>query len=195
VDIDGVLDPGTGEIDPSSPVAEMARELLAIARTYGAYIERSPGGKGIHIIFGFDGELPDRGCVKDGQGREHCEVALYDHARYFDLTGITLPGSGTATEDATEAILAFYDKWFPPASTASNSEPAHTHFSLPLGDNEVLEKALGAKNGDKVRRLLVMGDTTGYPSPSEADAGAAQLLASRAGVRVRGWQPWTRQTR
>ena len=89
VDIDGVLDPETGEIDSSSPVAEIARELLGIAVAYGAYIERSPGGRGIHVIFKFYGELPDRGCVKKGQGREHCEIALYDHNRYFDLTGIT----------------------------------------------------------------------------------------------------------
>jgi putative DNA primase/helicase len=179
VDMDGVLDPETGEIDPSSPVAEMARELLRIAVACGAYIERSPGGRGIHIIFRFFGELPNRtkrGCIKKGQGREHCEVALYDHNRYFDLTGITMRGSGPATKDATEAILAFYDKWFPAAATAGKSEADHSNFSLHLGDNEVLEKALRAKNGDKVRSLLVMGDITGYPSGSEADYAAVGLL-------------------
>jgi primase-polymerase (primpol)-like protein len=64
-----------------------------------------------------------------------------------------------------------------PHPLARKSEPAHIDFSLHLGDNEVLEKALRAKNGDKARRLLIMGDIADYQSASEADAGAAQLLA------------------
>ena len=72
-------DPYAGiDIDMMTP---MAHRLLAAARARGAYIERSPSGRGWHIL-GY-GRLP-RGI---GKGRVDDGVEAYDDGRYFTVTG------------------------------------------------------------------------------------------------------------
>lgn len=47
---------------------------------------------------------------------------------------------------------------------------------ITLDDEELLEKALNAANGDKFRQLWI-GDTSGYKSHSEADQALCNFLA------------------
>lgn len=77
IDLDHVIDPKTGEIEPWAQ---------AIIDRMDSYTEISQSGTGIHIII--RGKKPGDKCKrKDGQ------VEIYDHARYFALTGNLWGGS------------------------------------------------------------------------------------------------------
>ena len=71
IDLDHVINPDTGEILP------WAQEIINLM---DSYTEVSQSGTGIHIII--RGKKPGDRCKgKNGQ------IEIYDHARYFALTG------------------------------------------------------------------------------------------------------------
>lgn len=123
-----------------------------------SYTERSMSGKGYHVIV--RGELPRAYKTKSFE--------LYDTERYAVFTGnLVLPC-------AIENRQAFLEKLVP-------AEPLPQTIlistSQTLTDQEVMDKAAGAANGDKFRGLW-MGDWRGlgYPSQSEADYALVDLL-------------------
>lgn len=72
VDLDGAVDPETGE------VAVWAQQII---EGLDGYTERSPSGEGIHIIV--RGELP-------GGGNRKGPLEMYDEKRFFTMTGRVL---------------------------------------------------------------------------------------------------------
>lgn len=173
VDLDGVRDPATGEVDP------LAQERL---RALDSYTELSPSGRGFHVLM--FAPLPGRGRNDREQG---VEVYGDGSPRYFTWTGALVEGFPTEPQERTEALRRFYfDLWPPEEEIASVTSPSGAEPPAPvpvpaadldgLSDEELLRRAANAKNGSNVLRLL-QGDTTGYDSPSEADAA---LLASLA---------------
>lgn len=162
VDLDDCRDPDRPSIDP------WAREILD---TLDTYAEVSPSGTGVHAIL--RGELPQGGNRKG-------DVELYDSARYFTVTGEHLdvtPPTVEARQDALAAIHAEHVGVDKGAVTLDNTqENEATGTSAHLSDDELLEKAKAAENGEKFRRLW-NGDTSGYPSHSEADLALCDLLA------------------
>jgi putative DNA primase/helicase len=100
---------------------------------------------------------------------------MYRGERYLTLTGCHLEGTPTTIERRQEAIDAIYNEFFrrperPPTDPQTNGH------SPCLDDSVLLERALNARNGGKLGRLLA-GDLRGYPSPSEADLALCCLLA------------------
>ena len=75
VDLDGCVDPETGEVEPWA--AEIAAEL-------DSYTEISPSGTGVHIIA--------RGRLPEGRRRKG-RVEMYDQGRFFTVTGHVLGGA------------------------------------------------------------------------------------------------------
>ena len=73
VDLDGCVDPETGEIEPWA---------TRIVEALDSYTEVSPSGKGLHIVA--RGEIPANG----KRGR----VEMYWAKRFFTMTGHTLSG-------------------------------------------------------------------------------------------------------
>lgn len=71
-------------------ITELAQELLSSARERGAYVERSPSGRGWHIIG--HGKLA-RGV---GKGKVDPGVEAYSQGRYFTVTG---QGEGSVDVD------------------------------------------------------------------------------------------------
>ena len=165
VDLDHVIDPGTGEALP------WALEILE--RFKGTYAEISPSGTGLRIF-----------CVgkavRCGKGTENKAVELYDHTspRYLTVTGHHWPGSSPAVTEQQDALDWLHSKYFAPkVKPNGTSKPKPEGFALPSGDDgTVIEQALKAKNGAKLRALLA-GDVSGYPSQSEADAALCSALA------------------
>jgi putative DNA primase/helicase len=158
-DFDHCRNPDTGEIDP------WALELI---RRLDSYTEVSPSGCGIRVwTYGT--------FVDEKQGRKSGDVEMYRGQRYLTLTGCHLEGTPTTIERRQEAIDAIYDQFFrrverPPGKPHTNG---HTPS---LDDTALLEKALNARNGGKLARLLA-GDIRGYPSASEADLALCSMLA------------------
>lgn len=164
VDLDHVVDPQTGEVFPWA--------LQIIQRFEGTYTECSPSGEGARIFcFGR--------ATKSGKGAANKLIELYDHGspRYLTVTGQLWPGSYPGITEQQAALDWLHVQHFASQSMLTASKPKPNGAYLPVGDDAgLLEKALQAKNGHRLRALL-SGDFSGYPSQSEADAAACSILA------------------
>lgn len=153
IDLDDARD-----IDTNQPWAE------DIVSRFPIYWEVSASGAGLKGIG--RGKLPERGNRKG-------KIELYDTRRFTTITGQSLDGDEIG-EDCTEELARFHREIFEPVIRVGT--PVHENPATPpLTDDEVLERALNAKNGDKLRALL-SGDTLGYDSQSEAEMAAVGIL-------------------
>jgi uncharacterized protein DUF3987/primase/DNA polymerase family protein len=158
VDLDGCRDPETDEIEPWAK---------GIVQELNSYTEVSPSGAGLHILV--RGELPDG---RNRQGR----IEMYDHGRYFTITGRHLEGTPPRIETRQEQLLSLRHRVLGEPPSASGQETPRPQTDAELSDQEIIEKATQADNGEKVRRLW-NGDKSDYPSSSEADQALCSLLA------------------
>lgn len=160
VDFDGCRDRETGAVGPW---------VLAWVRRLATYTEVSQSGTGLHCV--------GRGTLPPG-GRRHGHVEMYDSGRFFAMTGNLFPGAPLALTDCGDALAALHGEVFghqEPAAPASPRVPASP--ALALADDELLRRALAARNGDKLRRLLG-GDVSGYGGDdSAADMALCSVLA------------------
>lgn len=187
VDLDDCRDPDTGDLEP------WADELLEDVPTYA---EASPSGTGLRL-FGL-GFVPDGGTRADVDGAEgHLE--MYETGRYLTVTGHAIDSSPDDVEQVNDEIADVHAEYIaddePDAETpkaagdggvkadspganpgVDGPKPGSDGTTNGLTDEELLEKAKAAENGDKFARLWV-GDTSGYESHSEADLALCGLLA------------------
>lgn len=78
-------------------------QVDAILRRLRSYSERSPSGKGIHIIL--KGNIP--------QGRKSAKFEMYQRGRYFTVTGARLEGMPSTIEERPNELLEIYNELFP----------------------------------------------------------------------------------
>ncbi len=153
-DFDDCLDPETGEIHPA---------VAGLMEGLDGYAEISPSGTGMKVIA--RGRKPGKRCVtrKTPWGGE---FAVYDHKRFFTLTGRAI-GDRREIAVSQEAVEEAYRWAF---GEESLEKPARkVHAGDVLADDELVEKALRSKKGGRFRRHHLEGDASGYPSRSEAD--------------------------
>ena len=159
VDLDDCCDPDT---------RQPTKRAKTIVSRLDSYTEVSPSGTGYLVLV--RGELPE------GRNRRG-HIEMYDHARYFTVTGGHVSGTPTQIESRQselEVIHAAYvhgvdDDVHEGSTSRSSSAP-------PLSDDALLEKARNASNGEKFERLW-NGSTVRYTSQSEADMALCCLLA------------------
>jgi putative DNA primase/helicase len=181
LDLDDCRDSRNGEVD------EWADGVLNDVRTYA---EVSPSGTGLRL-FGF-GFTPEDGTRADVDGAAG-HIEMYDTGRYLTVTGHHVDDTPedlhqvndeiadvhaefiADDEEDTETSKAAGDGGVQAGSGGSNPTP-EADSSGSLTDDELLERAQNAKNGKKFRSLW-NGDTSGYPSHSEADLALVGLLA------------------
>ena len=153
---------------------EWDADALKLALALGSYTEISPSGEGLHVFF--MGSIP-------GNRNRRGNVELYEKERYFTVTGWHLDGTPTAVKKAAPgSIEALY------ATIAGEADPTPAPAAPPTRsetptDNDVLERCRTAKNSEKFERLW-RGDTSGYPSASEADLALCNILAYQSGGNV-----------
>ena len=136
---------------------------LKIIFELDSYTEVSPSGTGVRIFL--KASLP-------AGGRKKGHIEMYDSARFLTVTGHHKAGTPQTIEDRCPALEVFHHRvFFEPVKY----EPNQNGRRLALTDSELLQRAFGAKNGDKVRRLYD-GDWSGYGSQSEADLAFCGLL-------------------
>jgi putative DNA primase/helicase len=164
-DLDHCRDPETGAITP---------EAQAIVDRLQSYTEVSPSAEGLRILC--RGELPPG-------GRKKGDVEMYASGRYVTITGNHLHDTPLTIEPRQAAIDALHAEVFGPDPAMPYEPPPadHNGHAPPLDDDQLLEKALAAKNGAKFARLWA-GDTSDYArddndGESEADLALCQLLA------------------
>ena len=158
VDLDACRVPNTGE------VANWAIEIL---QQLESYTEWSPSGTGAHVIV--EAEVP-------AGGNRSGHLEMYDHDRYFTVTGDRVPGAPRTVAERGEALRAIHAEYIAAGEPEVPSVPAAAQTDVQLTDEELLEKARKAANGAKFERLW-NGDTSGYESHSEADQALCTLLA------------------
>jgi P4 family phage/plasmid primase-like protien len=140
------------------------------------YAEVSPSGTGFRQ-FGF-GFVPDGGNRADVDGTDG-HIELYDSGRYLTVTGHQVEQTPDDVAQVKDEIEQLHSKHIVDDSStdgATGSEPASTP-PRDVSDDELLERARDAKNGDKFQKLYDRGDTSGYPSQSEADFALCTMLA------------------
>jgi len=160
IDVDDCRDAETGAL---------SAEARDIVDRLDSYTEISPSGTGLHIIV--------RGNLPGGRNRRG-GIELYETARYFTVTGQRLDGSVSDVVDREEALAAIHREYL---SDGKEAETAQSFLTTPdtdvaLTDDDLLEKARMAKNGEKFAQLW-QGDSSGYDSHSEADMALCCLLA------------------
>ncbi|UPV77113.1 hypothetical protein M0R89_21940 (plasmid) [Halorussus limi] len=173
VDLDDCRDPETDDVDDAA---------LDIIERLDSYTEISPSGTGYHVLI--RGELPD------GRNRRG-SVELYDTARFFTVTGDHVERTPTRVARRQDALTAIHREYVQdterdPASESEQrdgtddrsptTDTVDAVVDVDLEDEDLLEKARNASNGEKFERLW-NGNTVGYDSQSEADMALCCLLA------------------
>ncbi|RLM62603.1 hypothetical protein [Halorubrum sp. Atlit-26R] len=171
IDLDDCRDPETGDVD---------ERALDIIGRLDSYTEVSPSGTGYHVLI--SGELPN------GRNRRG-SVELYDTARFFTVTGDHVDRTPTRVVRRQDALVAIHREYVQDTDTESASDPEQrggadeespttgaADVNVDLEDEDLLERARNASNGEKFERLW-NGNTVGYDSQSEADMALCCLLA------------------
>jgi len=167
LDLDHVIDPATGELDP------LASDVLK--RFAGTYTEISPSGTGIRIwCYG----KPGRSGKCDGK-RKWLEVYSHPSRRYLTVTGRHWPGSSNEVTDQQDALDWLHSHFMDKSKDDSTeSEEVHSRPSVDsLDDMTLLDKAGNARNGSEFNALW-SGDTSRHNDDhSAADLALLNILA------------------
>ena len=163
VDIDHCIAPDTGALnDVAAAIVE---------KMPPTYMEISPSGTGLHIFL--RGAMPAGGMKNSKTG-----VEMYSHARYFTMTGRRYGDCpvAVATDDAT---LAWIHENYVATAKKEPAKPAvrKKKQAGPLSDDEIVEKARSAKNGEKFTALWEGRWEAEFASQSEADLALCCKLA------------------
>ena len=171
IDFDRIRCTHTGEISPWA---------VEIIERMNSFSEVSPSGTGIHVW----------GVCSPGAVGERCRfgskhlraagfaagedesIEIYRRDRYITVTGEHV-GEPRPLRDISIEIADLFTRLDPQPALPPVSQP---QSALDLPDEDLLERAFNASNGEKFRALWA-GDFSGYPSASEADCALAQLLA------------------
>lgn len=160
----------------------LSAEILAMFSD--TYIERSPSGKGYHILFFAQlNKLPRKQDYKNRYQQKNSELDVECYIsgitnRYFTFTGNQTSESDYVT-DKTDILLEFLEKYmfFSSVSSSSNqlklTEERENKDTIDV--NSRLEVALNANNGN-LFSALYNGDTSAYNSPSEAVQAFVDIL-------------------
>lgn len=158
IDLDHVLEQGQ-ITDPAA---------ADIVSNVESYTEVSPSGTGLHIIC--KGQLPP-GANRKGN------LEMYQTGRYFTVTGEIYQGRDQIRE-CTAAIAGMHRKYIGQQPQSSPVSSGSAPFPVTDTDDQIIQKASSAQNGD-LFRMLWSGNWSdaGYPSQSEADMAFMKLLA------------------
>lgn len=177
VDLDGCRDPESGDIE------DWAEDIIS---RLDSYTEVSPSGTGFHIYL--TGEKPEGRNRREQSSTlsldKSPEVEVYADKRFFTFTGEHVDETPTVVEGRPAQLTAVYDDYIQEKeeSTSETSVPSEAD-ETGLADEEVIERAKNAKNGEKFTRLwdgdtsLWDGEDALYPSQSEADQALCTMLA------------------
>lgn len=163
VDVDHCYDPAT------KTFSDTAKAIIARQPTY---MEFSPSGTGIHLFF--KGTIPGTGNKNTKTG-----VEMYEHTRYFTMTGKRLDGATDTIAEDNGTLKWIHETYI--RSSKKQKKKAKKSTASQLTDDDLLELAKNAENGESFTKLWD-GDWQGdYSSQSEADIALCCKLAFWSG--------------
>lgn len=146
----------------STEIATIKQRQAAIYDEFQSYAELSPSDKGLHIII--------HGAIESGRKRSSIEI--YSSGRYMTMTGNVYRDLPIVNCDTLLKTL-----WLS-MGKAPNSSMHHAGLDPEKGpDNQVIEWATNAANGEKFKDLFAGNWQKHYPSQSEADFALINILA------------------
>lgn len=148
------------DLDEAKDVLSAARQQR-VFEEFNSYSERSPSGKGLHIII--KASVP--------QGRKRSDIELYSSGRFFTFTGNVF--NNAAIEERQELATSLWEQLGSPPS----QYVFHGELVEKEPDEAVLKDALNASNGDKFKTLLDGKWQDLYASQSEADIAFINIVA------------------
>lgn len=138
--------------NPESDAVKLERQIR-IFKELNSYSEISPSGLGLHVIV--KAKIPN--------GRKRQKIEVYSSHRYATFTGNVHHNVPIA--ERQDVITQLWEQMGSGPATqlyGGNQEEKYT-------DEEIIEQASKAANGDKFRELHTGNWTEIYPSQSEAD--------------------------
>lgn len=162
IDLDSPKYPDGSPMTGSDYDTAMARQY-AIFEEFNSYAELSPSGNGLHIII--KGSIPN--------GRKRSNIEIYSDSRFMTMTG----NVHRAIEINPHNEL-FNSLW----SEMGKGRDAGLFYAglekASLSEEEILEMAGKASNGEKFYDLFYIGNWQKYyPSQSEADFALVDIIA------------------
>ena len=144
----------------------------------GCYIEKSPSGIGLRILFKATGFEYDIAKYYINNTKLGVEVYVYGVTKkYVSVTGnVYQQGDVLEAAPQLQILLDTFMLRAAKPSKAYGSEVQSSVAASYLSDDSVIEKAKAAKNGVAFAKLWE-GDINGYPSQSEADLACCSHLA------------------
>ena len=166
IDLDHVIDPGTGEINTE------AAEI--VERFKGTYCETSPSREGLRIWCYGKAQRSGKGAGD----QKWVEIYTHPSHRFLTVTGHHWAGTATAITDCQAALDWLHETYMD--STGEEDKPPPVDKgkpSLDLDDAGLLAKARRARNGAEFERLFA-GDLSAYQGDhSSADLALCSMLA------------------
>jgi hypothetical protein len=160
-------------VDESGTIAEPAMQII---RQLNTYAEVSPTGTGVKIFVQASkpaGALC-KSTVIEGMG----DVEVYDGGRYFTVTGHHVPGTPPAVEPCQPHFEDLCQRLWPPKEQRPNLRHVAQSDASIDDDDELLDRARNAKNGDDFQALFDRGDLSAHNGDdSRADLALCSLLA------------------
>lgn len=174
VDIDHCID---NDAPGGSAISAMAQDII---ETMDSYTELSPSGTGIRILFRAEGFRYDKSRFYVNNQARGLEVYIEGSTnKYVTVTGMHCGKWGQKPIAERGAQIAqVLDKYMRREKKAKqpDASPSSTATSYPLLDFELIDRIRQSKAG-KAFAALWDGDTSGYPSASEADMALCNILA------------------
>ena len=150
---------------------ELEPKAAAIVSAIGSYTEYSVSGGGLHIIARAS---VGQGIRASSRSRLDIPVEIYSQGRYFTMTG-NLYGEAANILHA-QNVIDYLREVISPAVANGNTQQGKGHKPRYLDNDELIRKAMSAKNGDKFKRLWG-GDVSMYGGDeSRADAALIVML-------------------
>lgn len=150
--------------DTDGDQASLDRQIK-IFREFDSYSEISPSGKGLHIIV--KGHVP--------AGRRRSFIEIYSSQRYATFTGNAYPIDHIKPIAERQDVLT--QLWEQMAAGAPATYLYQGDAKEVFNDQEIIDKAKNAINGDKFNTLLLGKWQDLYQSQSEADYAFIDIVA------------------
>ncbi len=150
-------DPFTGTdldacVAKDGTIASWAQEIIT---SLSSYTEYSPSKLGVHILT--QARLP-------GAGRKSGTIEMYATERFFTITTDHIQGTPTTIAERQDTIEALYQRVAPPVESRD-----YQNTRGGVGSGSALTELPPEAANDPLLQQLLRGDTTGFPSPSNAD--------------------------
>jgi hypothetical protein len=167
VDLDDCIDTNTGEIHA---------DARAIIDRLNSYTEFSPSGTGLKVFV--HGIKPTNERCRTKNTPWGGDIEIYDRARFFTVTGDHLPGTPDQVYSRKSAFEGIYNRFFDtctsPATPTVQPGPPES-----VNADQIIKKALAARNGDKFKRLMY--DEFDPKRVSEDDMALASMVVFYTG--------------